>query len=210
MRFGLHSSLFFTVLGRWFLLVRLVYMAVLIGLWHRLILWVCLSLFLLRGLARLDHALGSTLQYRRDLCQGLCQGLVGDLCLRGLTWRVGMRLLWVARSLLVAVSPPVQWSQEEKGAWGSALLMCQSPQPLHPPHHLHLQVFRWVCFSNFLINGEALHPTGFCWIWFGITIFSLDAILPCSMNFSTLMSRQLQLIILLFRRMLMSFLLREQ
>ena len=45
--------------------------------------------------------------------------------------------------------------------------MCQRPQPLHPPHHLHLQLFRLVCFSNFLINREALHPTGLCLIWFG-------------------------------------------
>ena len=46
-----------------------------------------------RGVARPDHGLGSISQYRRDLCQGLCQGLVGHLCLRGLTWSVGMRLI---------------------------------------------------------------------------------------------------------------------
>ena len=46
-------------------------MAVLIGLWHRLILWVCLSPFLLKGVARPDYGLGSNSQYRRDLCQGL-------------------------------------------------------------------------------------------------------------------------------------------
>ena len=83
-RFGLHSSLFSTVLRRWFLLVRHVSMAVLIGLWHRLILWVCLSLFLLNRVARPDHGLGSNSQYRRDICQALCQGLVGHLCLNGL------------------------------------------------------------------------------------------------------------------------------
>ena len=94
--------------------MKLVCMATLIGLWHRLILWVCLSLFFLKGLARPDHRLGSNSQYRRDLCQGLCQGLVGHLCLSGLTWRVGLRLIQVARSLLVAVSPPVLWGQEEK------------------------------------------------------------------------------------------------
>ena len=27
--------------------------------------------------------------------------------------------------------------------------MCHSPPPLHPPHHLHLQHFRFVCFPNF-------------------------------------------------------------
>ena len=88
-------------------------------------------------------------QCRRDLCQGLCWGLVGHVCLRGLTWRVGMRLIWGARSLLVAVSPSVLLGQEEKGALGSVLLMWQSPQPPHPPHHLHLQLFRLVCFLNF-------------------------------------------------------------
>ena len=106
--------------------------------------------FLLRGMARPDHGLGSNSQYRRDLSQGLCQGLVGHLCLRGLTWRVGMRLVLVARSLLVAVSPPVLPSLEKSRAWGLVLLMCQSPQLLQPPHHLHLQLFRLVCFSNFL------------------------------------------------------------
>ena len=65
--------------------------------------------------------LGSNSQYRRDLFQGPCQGLVGHLCLRGLTWRVGMRLIQVARSLLVAVSPPVLLSLEERecGGWHS-------------------------------------------------------------------------------------------
>ena len=72
-----------------------------------------------------------------------------------------MRLIQVARSLLVA--------------WGSALLMCQSPQP----HHLHLHFFRSVCFSSSLINGEALHLTGLYLIWFGLTIFSSCPILPC-------------------------------
>ena len=93
-------------------------MAILIGLWHKLTLWVCLSLFLLRGVARPEHRLGSNSQYRRDLCQSLCQGLVGHLCLRGLTWRMGMRLIQVARSLLVAVSPPFLLSLEERGGMG--------------------------------------------------------------------------------------------
>ena len=68
-----------------------------------------------------------------------------------------MRLTQVARSLLVAVSLPVLVSQEEKGGVGVG-----APDDLHPPYHLHLQLFRLVCFSNFLINGEALHPTGLC------------------------------------------------
>ena len=101
-------------------------------------------------------------------------------------------------------------SRQERWARGLALLMCHSPPPLHPHHHLHLQHFRLGCFSNFVINGEALHPTGLCFIWFRATIFSLHPILPCSVTFGTLMLRWLQLIILLFRRRLMSFLLREQ
>ena len=63
---------------------------------------------------------------------------------------------------------------------------------------------------KFLISGEALHPTSLCLIWFGVTIFSLGPILPCSVTSSNLMSRWQQLIILLFRGRLMIFLLREQ
>ena len=46
---------------------------------------VCLSPLLLKVVARPDHGLGFNSQYRRDLCQGLCQGLVGPLCLNSLT-----------------------------------------------------------------------------------------------------------------------------
>ena len=122
----------------------------------------------------------------------------------------GNELIQVARSLLVAVCPPVLLRLGERGPWGSVLLMCQSPQLLQPPHHLHLQLFRLVCFSNFLINSKALHPTGLSLIWFGVTIFSLGLVLSCSLTTINLMSRWLQLIILLFRRRLISFLGREQ
>ena len=92
-------------------------MAVLTGLWHRLIsslLWVCLSLFLLRGVATPGHRLGSISWCRRDLWQGL----VVHLWLRGITWRVGMRLVQVARNLLVAMSPPVLPTLGGKGFVG--------------------------------------------------------------------------------------------
>ena len=96
-------------------------MALLTGIWCRLnnsLPWVCLSLFPLRGVARPGHGLGSILWCRRDLYQGLCQDLVVQLWLRGLTWRVGMRLIQVARSLLVAVSPPVLLMLGGKGSMG--------------------------------------------------------------------------------------------
>ena len=143
---GLHSSPFFTVSGSLFLLVNPVCMAILIGLCHRLrksLPWVCLSLFPLIEVARPGHELGSIFQCRRDLYQGL----VVHLLLRGhLTWRLELRLIQVARSLLVAVSPPVLLILGGKGSVGLALLMCCSPQP---PHHLHLQFFRLLCFSIF-------------------------------------------------------------
>ena len=58
--------------------------------------------------------------------------------------------------------------------------MCCSPQP---PYHLHLQFFRLVCFSNFLINGKALHLTGLCLICCRVTIFSLGCCPPLFHNF---------------------------
>ena len=137
-------------------------MAVLIGLWHRLILWVCLSLFLLRGVARPDHGLGSNSQYRRGLCQALCWGLVVHLCLRGLTWRVGMRLILVARSLLVAVSPPILLSQEEKGGMGVSTPDVPEPSTSSSSSSSTSAPFQVGLLFKFLINGEALHPTGLC------------------------------------------------
>ena len=68
---------------------------------------------------------------------------------RGLTLRVGLRLIQVARILLVAVSMPVLLILGGRELWGSALLMCFSPQP---PYHLHMQFFRLVCFFNFLVQ----------------------------------------------------------
>ena len=70
-----------------------------------------------------------------------------------------MRLIQVAKSLLVAVSQPVLLILGGKGSMGIG-----TPDGLQPPHHLHLQFFRLVCFSNFLITGEALHLKGLCLI----------------------------------------------
>ena len=52
--------------------------------------------------AKPGHGLGSI-----SLCKrGLCQGVVVHLWLTGLTWRVGLRLVQLARSLLVVGSLP--------------------------------------------------------------------------------------------------------
>ena len=59
-------------------------------------------------------------------------------------------------------------------------------------------------------NGEALHLTGLCLMWFRVTIFSFNLILPCSITSGSSMSQQLQLIIPSFRRRWMGCFLREQ
>ena len=155
-------------------------MAILTGLWHRLsssLIWVCLSLFLLRGVARPGHRLGSISWCRRDLCQGL----VVHLWLRGLTWRVRMRLFQLARSLLVAMSPPLLPTLGGKGLWGPVLLMCHGPQPPHPSSSAVFQVgmlfkffdqWRSITSNRFVLNmvwGHHLqlqsHPPLFCNFW---------------------------------------------
>ena len=92
-----------------------------------------------------------------------------------------MRLIQVARSLLVAVSTPVLPILGRKGpmgvstpdvSWSSASSSSSSQQ-----------FFRLVCFSNFSINGEALHLTGLCLIWLGVTIFSFSPSLSLFGNF---------------------------
>ena len=56
----------------------------------------------------------------------------------------------------MALFPPVVLSQEGKVAWGSALLMCHSPPPLHPPHHLHLQCFRFGMLFKFFDQWRSI------------------------------------------------------
>ena len=71
-----------------------------------------------KRVARPGHRLLSISWCRRDLCQGLCQGLVVPPGLKGLNWRVGMRLVQVARSLHVAISPLVLLTLGGKGSVG--------------------------------------------------------------------------------------------
>ena len=52
-------------------------MAISIDLWHRLILWFCLSPFLLKGVARPDHRLGSSSQYIKRPMSGSVPGTSG-------------------------------------------------------------------------------------------------------------------------------------
>ena len=179
-------------------------MAILTGLWHRLsssLLWVCFNLFLIGGMSRPGYGLGSISQCRRDLCQGL----VVLLWLRSLNLRVGMRFIQVARSLLVAMSPPVLLTLGGKGSMGVGTHVSWSSGSSSSSS----AVFQVVMLFKFLINGEALHLTSLCLIWFGVTIFSFSPVLPCSVTSSSLMLRQLPLIIPLFRGRQMNCLLRE-
>ena len=153
-------------------------MAVLTGLWHRLSSshqWFCLSTFLLRGMARPGSRLGSITWCRRDLCWGL----MVLPCLRGLTWRVGMRLVQVARSLLVAMSPPVLPTLGGKGSMGVG---APDVSWSSASSSSSCAVFQVGTLFRFLINGEALHLTGFYLIWFGVTIFSFGPVSPCSIT----------------------------
>ena len=77
-------------------------------------------------------------------------------------------------------------SNESRRKGGHAGGTPDVPRGLHlfiPPHHLHLQHLKLVCFSNFLINGEALHPTGLCLKWFWATIFSFRSHPPLFCDF---------------------------
>ena len=212
MRYGLHSSLFFTVLGMWFHLVRLTCMVVLIGLWHRLTLWVCLSLFLLRGVARPDHRLGSISQYRRDLCQGLCQGHRGASLAKRPHLESGNEAhLSGKKSAGGSVSTSSAGTRRKRDVGvGSldvpeSLASSASSSSTSAAFHVGMlfkffDQLRSITSSRFVLNmvqGHHLqlrsHPS-----------------LPCSITSGNLMSRQLQLIITLFRRRLISFLLSEQ
>ena len=106
-------------------------MAILIGLCHRLILWVCLSPFLLKGVARPDHRWGSNSQYRRDLCQGLCQGTSGASLPKWPYLESGNEACpHGKKSTGGTVSTCSIESRRRGGHGGVTLLMCHSPPPL--------------------------------------------------------------------------------
>ena len=115
-------------LGMWFLLVRLAFMAIFTGLWHRLSNSLSMGLSQTFPLSRSGKARPWT-RFHSTVQKNLCKGLVVHLWLRDLTWRVVMRLNQVARSLLVAVSSPVLPVLGGKGAMGAVapdVLLCSA------------------------------------------------------------------------------------
>ena len=181
-------------------------MAILIGLWHRVsssLLWVCLSLFLLKGVARQGHGLDSISQCRRDLFQGL----VVLPWLRGLTWESGMRLVQVARSLLVAMSPLILLIFGGKGSvgvstpdvsWCSASSSSSSTVFQVGMLFKFFNQWRSIPSNRFLLNMAQCHH------------LQLQLCPPLFHNFQAVKCQGgFYLIIPLFRRRQMSCLLRE-
>ena len=112
--------------------------------------------------------------------KNLCQGLLVPLWLRGLTWRVGLRLIKVAGSQLVVVFLPVLLTLGRRGAIGIGI-----PDVLQSTasSSSSASVIQVGILSNFWIQGGALLPTGLCLIWFRVFIFSLGLIQPLFHNF---------------------------
>ena len=121
-RSGLHSSLFFTVSMMWFLLVRFACMAILTGLWHRLS----------------KSSMGSSQSFPSKrggkarpwpgfhfMGQKRCMpGTNGASLVLRPPLESGMRLIQVARSLLVAVYLPVLLILGGRGAMGGQHHWC--------------------------------------------------------------------------------------
>ena len=118
-----------------------------------------------------------------------------------------MRLIQVARSLLVAVSPPVLPIPGGKGSVG----IC-APDVLQSSTSSSSSsaVFQVGMLFKYFGQWKSITSNRLCLIWFGVIIFSLGPSSPCSITSDSSMSRWLQLIIPLFRRRWMSCLLREQ
>ena len=190
-------------------------MVVLIGLWHRLtisLLLVCLSLFLLRGVARPDHGLGSISHYRREKrpLSGSVPGTSRASMAKRPHLECGNEVHPGGKKSACGSVSTSSTETGRKGAMGVGAPDVPESSASSASPSSTSAAFQVGMLFKFFINGEALHPTHLCLIWFEVTIFSLGPILPCSITSGNLMSRWLQLIIPLFRRRLMSFLLREQ
>ena len=73
----------------------------------------------------------------------------------------------MARSLLVALFPPVLLSEEGKVGMGVGTPDVQQPSTFSSSSSSTSVPFQVGMLFKFLINGEALHPAGLCLIWFG-------------------------------------------
>ena len=154
-----------------------------------------------KRVARPGHRLGSISQSRRDLCQGL----VVHLWLKGLIWRVGMRLIPVARSLFVAVSSPVLLILGGKWAMG----VCTPNMSQFSASSSSLSaVFQIGMLFNFSYQWRSITSNRFVLNMVWGHHLQLRYHPPCSITSNSSMSKWLWLIIPLYRRW-MSCLLRE-
>ena len=113
-----YSLLFFTMFMKLFLLVRLSHMIASIGLCHRLPNSPhldCPSLQPLWGMLGPSQRMGSCLIYRNDLCW--C--LVVPPWHRSLTWILGLKVISMGGSYLVA-HLPAPFSLQRRGAVGDS------------------------------------------------------------------------------------------
>ena len=68
----------------------------------------------------------------------------------------------MARSLLVAVSPPVLQSQDKKGGMGVGNPDVPEPSTSSSSSSSRSATFQVGMLFKFLISGEELQPTGLC------------------------------------------------
>ena len=182
-RSGLHSSLFFTISSMWFLLVRLACMAILTGLWHRL---SNLTFFPLGrgGKARAQTGFyftmqkrpvpgssGASLAKRPHLESGNEAHPSGKKSAGGSVSTSSLLILGGKGAVGVG-TPDVSQSLASSSSssavfWGGML------------------------FKVFDQCRSIMSITSLCLICFGVTIFSLGTIIPCSVTSGSSMSRQL-------------------
>ena len=116
----------------------------------------------------------------------------------------------MARSLLGAVSPPVLPSHEEKGGMGVSTPDVPEPSTSSSSSSSTSATFQVGMLFKFFDQWRSIASNRFVLNMDRDHHLQLRSCPPCSVTSCTLMSRWLQLIILLFRKRLMSFMLREQ
>ena len=100
-------------------------MAVLIGLWHRLILWVCLSPFLLKGVGKARPWTGFQFTVHKRPMSGSVPGTSGASLPKRphLESRIEAHL---SGKKSAGGSVSTSSAESRRGLWGSVFLMCQT------------------------------------------------------------------------------------
>ena len=139
-------------------------MSILIGLWHRLILWVCLHLFLVRGVDKVRPQTGFQFTVQKRPMSGSVPGTSGAYLPKQPHLESGNEAHLHCKKSAGGTVSTSSTKSRRKGGMGVSAPDVPQPSTSSSSSSSTSTTFQVGMLFKFLISGEALHPTGLCLI----------------------------------------------